>query len=55
MKRTRTINSWFKPKPATATENSDANNDQAVEPDEMEASEPAQNAPERLETEQARV
>jgi hypothetical protein len=51
MKRTRTIDSWFKP--VTATENP---NDRAVEPDEMQAPpEPAENAPEPLETEQARV
>jgi hypothetical protein len=55
MKRTRTIDSWFKPKPVTATENPDVNNDQAVEPDEMQAAEPAQNAPEPLLIEQASV
>jgi hypothetical protein len=55
MKRTRTIDNWFKPKPVTATENPDVNNDQVVEQDEMKIVEPAQNAPEPLVTEQARV
>jgi hypothetical protein len=55
MKRTRTVDSWFKRKPVTATENPDVNNDQAVEPDEMQAAEPAQNAHVPLVTEQARV
>jgi hypothetical protein len=34
MKRTRTIDGWFKS--VTATENPEVNNDQAVEPDEMQ-------------------
>jgi hypothetical protein len=55
MKRTRTIDSWFKPRPVTTTENPDVNNDQAGEPDEMQAAEPAQNAPVPLVPEQARV
>jgi hypothetical protein len=41
MKRTRTIDSWFNPKPVTATKYPDVSNDQAIEPDEMKAAEPA--------------
>ncbi|KAF0922019.1 hypothetical protein E2562_021607 [Oryza meyeriana var. granulata] len=53
MKRTRTLDSWYKP--VVSTEDPNLNNDQAAELDEMQVQEPEQNASAPLETEQARV